>query len=547
MPQALRIRLPDGTTQALPLASEALTLGRSRECNLPFPEDQEMSKLHLRLEPMGAGWVAEDLGSKNGTRLNGQQLAGRILLRPGDLLEVGRLLIEYRDESMPASRPNLILDDDSPALRNTTTVVARLTELLESQEDGPAPLTGAARIRALLHAGRELAGHRPLNELFELILDLAVQAVGCTRGLLLTKEGGRLVSSAARGDSFRISSAVRDRVLEHRESVLVLDAQLDDLLRQRVSIVEQQVRSIMAVPLQTNDCVIGMIYVDSSKAVHPFTKEDLNLLTVLANVAAIRIEHVRLAEVEQAERLMAREMEQAAEIQRRLLPLDAPSMQGLDLAGFHAPCRTVGGDYYDFFEMLDGRALSVVGDVAGKGMPAALLMANLQARVQLLAEECRSITCVVSKLNRALSLHCPSNRFITFFACALNPADGEVTYCNAGHNPPFLIRASGEAEVLREGGIILGIRPAEIYEEHHAHLDCGDMLVLYSDGVTEATEAGKGEAGEDFGMERLAGVLSQNRGLSAHRVIDAVRDAVRAYSGGVATDDDLTLVVIKRT
>lgn len=506
-----------------------------------------MSKRHLRLEPMGSGWVAEDMGSKNGTRLNGQTLSGRILLRSGDLLEVGRLLIEYHDENVPSTRPSLILEDEVPSLANTTTVVARLTELLESQEGGPAPLTGAARIRALLNAGRELAGHRPLKELFELILDLAVQAVGCARGLLLTKEGGALVVGAARGDSFRLSSAIRERVMERRESVLVLDTQLDELLRQRVSIVEQQVRSIMAVPLQTHERVIGMIYVDSSKAVHPFTKEDLNLLTVLANVAAIRIEHVRLAEVEQAEQLMARELQQAAEIQRRLLPLEAPQIYGLELAGFHAPCRTVGGDYYDFFETLDGRSLSVVGDVAGKGMPAALLMANLQARVQLLAEECRSISCVVSKLNRAVSLHCPSNRFITFFACAVHPENGEVTYCNAGHNPALLVRASGEVEVLGEGGIILGIRPAEIYEEHHAQLDRGDTLLLYSDGVTDATKAGMGELGEDFGMDRLSGVLSATRGLPAHGIIDSVRDAVSDFSGGTATDDDITLVVIKRT
>ena len=153
----------------------------------------------------------------------------------------------------------------------------------------------------------------------------------------------------------RISSAVRDRVLESRTSVLVRDTALDEALRKRHSIVAQSVRTLMAVPLQTDDKVIGLIYVDSPEFFRQFTTDDLNLLTVLANVAGIRIERERLAEVEQAERLMAAELEQAAEIQRQLLPSAAPSVPGLDLAGYTAPCRTVGGDYYDFLTLPDGR------------------------------------------------------------------------------------------------------------------------------------------------------------------------------------------------
>src|SRR5207253_7506017 len=162
---------------------------------------------------------------------------------------------------------------------------------------------------------------------------------------------------------------------------------LDQALRGQVSIVEHKVRSMIAVPLQTNDRVIGLIYVDAPHVMREFSREDLNLLTVMANVAAIRIEHARLNEIEEAERAMAKEMEQAAQIQNGLLPSAAPRVEGLDIAGKTVPCRTVGGDYFDYLTFPDGRVGMLVGDVAGKGMPARLLMSSLQASVHLLLEE----------------------------------------------------------------------------------------------------------------------------------------------------------------
>ena len=144
-------------------------------------------------------------------------------------------------------------------------------------------------------------------------------------------------------------------MLNDKTSILVRDAQLDDAFKGRMSIVEQKVHTMMAVPLQTKDRIIGLIYVDSPFVLREFTKDDLSLLTVMANIAAIRIEHARLAEVEQAERIMERDLSQAAEIQRGMLPAQAPDVPGADLAGFNAACRTVGGDYYDFFPYPDGR------------------------------------------------------------------------------------------------------------------------------------------------------------------------------------------------
>ena len=314
-------------------------------------------------------------------------------------------------------------------------------------------------MRALVQAGRELSGRRPLNELFPLILNLSLEAVGAERGAVMILDQGRLVARAVKGEGLEMSTTVRDKVLTEKTSVLVGDVDTNEAFRNQQSIALQQVRSMMAVPLQAEERVIGLIYVDSRSFVRSFDGNDLNLLTVLGNVAAIRIEHERLAEVEQAERLMERDLEQAAIIQRGLLPEAPPKLAWVSLAGHNASCRTVGGDYYDFLPYADGRVGLVLGDVSGKGIPAAILMASLQARVHLLAEEPTDLSHMMSRLNRILAGHCPSNRFVSLFFCVSNPATGELVYCNAGHNPPLLLRRSGEVERLAGSGPVLGILP----------------------------------------------------------------------------------------
>src|SRR5258707_896541 len=236
----------------------------------------------------------------------------------------------------------------------------------------------------------------------------------------MTIEDDELQVRAHRGDGFKISNTVRDRVLREKASLLVRDAQLDQNLREHVSIVEQKVRSMIAVPLQTNDRVIGLIYVDSPHLIREFTREDLNLLTVMANVAAIRIEHARLNEIEAVEKMMANELEQAALIQQRLLPSVAPKVPGMDIAAKTAACRGVGGDYYDFIEFANGHIGMLVGDVAGKGMPAALLGSQLQARVHVVFDDPENLAKKFVRLNKATCGNCPDNRFITFFMGVAN-------------------------------------------------------------------------------------------------------------------------------
>jgi phosphoserine phosphatase RsbU/P len=550
------IRTADGARKTMVLEGERVALGRAHENELHFPEDTSLSRRHLLLELTPDGWAVRDLGSKNGTFVNGARLAAPHRLERGDRIEAGHLTILYEDPSRGAGGDVTFFAGSEADLPPNATIVSDLEGAFSAESaptqsgrvkaavraPGPGSPFDDAAVSALIRAGRELAIRRPLPELFHLILDLSVETVKADRGVLLTVEKDGLLARAARGEGFRISSAVRDRVLHSRQSLLVRDTSLDEALRNRVSISEQNVRTLMAVPLQTADRVIGLIYVDFPALAADLSTRDLDLLTVLANVAAIRIEQERLAIVEEDEHRHALELEQAAEIQRRLLPELPPEVPGAELAGTNAPCRTVGGDYYDFFPLPDGRVAVVIADVAGKGLPASLLMASLQARVQVVLEEPDDLPRRMSRLDRMTARNCPRNRFVTMFLCVFDPQTGEMTYCNAGHNPPLLVRADGSVEPLSGGGLALGMFPDLGYEERRCRMEPGDLLVLFSDGVTEASSPG----GEEFGEERLAGLLTESRGRPAADVLECVSRALAEWSAGAPPTDDITAVAICR-
>ena len=522
----------------------------------------------MALVRTGDTWTVEDLNSKNGTLLNGHKLEKRTHFGPGDRVTAGHLIIEFVDASGIVPETVVFVENTEDSFSSTsTTLVSNLDNVLGPQGElslqppglhaadpnQTAIMQGNPQMRALIRAGRELSEHRPLEELFQVIMDLSTEAVMAGRGVLMTLEGSssatgsskdhlELKVRAARGEGFKISTTVRDRVLRKKESLLVRDAMLDHSLKAQMSIVEQKVRSMIAVPLQTNDRVIGLIYVDQPHMAREFTREDLNLLTVMANVAAIRIEHVRLNEVEEAERAMAKDMQQAALIQNSLLPGKAPVIAGLDIAGKTVACRTVGGDYYDFLQFPDGRVGLLIGDVAGKGMPASLMMSSLHARVHVLFEDGDDLAQKVTRLNKTTCQNCPDNRFITFFMTVADPATGELVYSNAGHNPPLLVRKAGGFDMLKGGGMILGILPKSVYTESRVAMQPGDVLVLFTDGVTEATDP----QGEDFGDERLAALVASMEDRPTADIVEAIHSAVAEYTQGAPAADDITVVVVRR-
>jgi serine phosphatase RsbU (regulator of sigma subunit)/pSer/pThr/pTyr-binding forkhead associated (FHA) protein len=545
-PRELVIRDLDGQSTIIALDRDRITLGRSSANELSYPDDIGLSRQHLAIAGREGKWTVEDLGSKNGTLLNGVRIEKATPFLPGDRISAGHLTIEFAVPGQANQNTVMFVENKEQFSNSATTVVASLGAVLGSQGDDLNKTTvmmqGTPQMRALIDAGRELAGHRPLAELFPLIMDLSTNAVRAGRGVLMTLDGDQLNVRAAHGAGFQISSTVRDRVLKKKDSLLIRDAQLDQALREHMSIVEQKVRSMIAVPLQTNDRVIGLIYVDSPDAIREFTVEDLNLLTVMANIAAIRIEHARLNEIEETERAMAKEMHQAALIQQQLLG-SAPAVEGMDIGAKTVASRAVGGDYYDFIQYPDGRVAIMVGDVAGKGMPAALLMSSLQARAHVVFEEPDHLAQKMTRLNKSTCASCPDNRFITFFTCIADPKTGGVVYTNAGHNPPLVVRATGGFETLQgAGGVILGILPMAQYQEASVTLNSGDILVLFSDGVTEAVDP----EDHDFGEERLAKLVGLMRDRPASEIVEEVHRAVHAFTQGAPAADDITVVVARR-
>ncbi len=478
----LVIQGPEGEARKIALQKDLLSLGRSADNDLAYPNDPWLSRYHLRFERHPNGWQVLDCESRNGTILNSASLKEPHLLSAGDRIYAGHLTIEVRSETSDTSRGIVsFIPGPKEAFERKATVVTNLEKVLGQTnvtykaKPDDATLATTRVVRALIRAGQELSSHRPLDELFDVILDLSLSAVEAMRGVILTLEkDGELEVRASKGDDFKISTAVRDRVLREKCSLMVSDAQLDKAFREQQSIVAHKVRSIMAVPLQTGDRVIGLIYVDTGDLISPFSQEDLDLLTVMANVAAIRIEQARLIEVEQSEKLMESELAAASEIQSSLLPTEAPAYEGYEIAGFNLPCRTVGGDYYDFVPYRDGRLAVVVGDVSGKGLAASLMMSSLQARVHMLTESSPDPASALSILNRNVAKRCPPGKFITVFFGLLDPMNGRLQYANAGHNYPLLVREDGSTVGLIGHGMVMGILETLHYQTFETQLVPGE-------------------------------------------------------------------------
>lgn len=539
----LVIDSPNTATIRVPLAKEQYRLGRASSNELAFPADSKLSREHLNIQRVDGSWILRDLNSRNGTFVNGARISEPKRLTHGDRIAAGHLSIrydtcgEFKDAKSSEIRfvEHEFTNANQPVSLNLKSALEKSTDLA-----GRSTLQ-ESHLGALVRAARELAGQGALDRLFELVLKFSLEAVNASRGVVMMRnENGDLEARAIRGDDFQISRTVRDLVTKQGRSLLVRDARSHRDFASLTSIVAQEVRSILAVPLQTDDVVIGLVYLDSLNFVREFTVDDLNVVTLMANIAAIRIEHARLVQQEESRKLLDRDLERAAEIQRRLLPAQAPKVAGLDLAGYNAPCRTVGGDYYDFFTYPDGRVALLIGDVSGKGLGAALLMSSLQARAQVFFEDPKDLAAQVSRLNRSVAINCPGNCFITFFAAVLNPSNGELVYCNAGHNAPFLIRRSGKVEQLGATGIPLGIARDATYDRQGCHVETEDILILFSDGVTEAHGL---DADREFGEERLLSIVQSARSLSVDGIVQRIREELLSFLQGAPPSDDITLVI----
>jgi serine phosphatase RsbU (regulator of sigma subunit) len=316
----------------------------------------------------------------------------------------------------------------------------------------------------------------------------------------------------------------------------------DPRFQSQNSVVLSQIRSVMAVPLASGEETFGMVYVDNPFHSR-FKEEDLKVLTTIASVASIKIEHERLLDERLEKRRMEEELKVASEIQMRLQPVAPPNIPGWEMTGVSFPCREIGGDYYDFIKRKrDNRFVVAVGDVSGKGTGAALLMSSLHAAVRAQAQTRATISEVMGEINQYIYENSPSNKFLTLFYGELDPETSILTYSNGGHNTPILARRSGEVFRLDKGGLPIGMMQNVSYQEDSIRFEPGDVLVIYSDGITESIN----ERDEEFDDERLIEVVVNNLNRSASGIRDRIDEALSRFVGTTAPVDDMTLMIIKR-
>jgi sigma-B regulation protein RsbU (phosphoserine phosphatase) len=407
------------------------------------------------------------------------------------------------------------------------------------------------RLALLYRLSQAFNSSLDLNEVLNRVMDEVIAATRAERGFVMLQEAdGRLVFRVARGmdqetiddPQFQVSRSVVERTAREGQPILTSDAQSDDRFSMRRSVKVLGLRSILCVPLKTKDQVSGVVYVDNRLQVGIFTEADLELLTAIASSAAIAIENARLYQVAVEKGRLERELQVAREVQASFLPRETPQVPGWEFVARWQPAREVAGDYYDFIPF-DGEQLGlVIADVSDKGMPAALFMALTRSIVRASVGRAPSPADGIAHANRLICADSTRGMFVTLFYALLNPPTGEITYVNAGHNPPLLCRADqDQLTQLARTGMALGVVEDTPFEQHTLRLNPGDFMLLYTDGVTDATDAHE----QDFGMERLQRVILDHRHAPAAEAMAALEQAIRDFAGPTAPFDDMAVVVIK--
>jgi sigma-B regulation protein RsbU (phosphoserine phosphatase) len=561
----LIVKYPDRNSDIFPLGRLRITIGRSARNDLCIP-DPFASRVHAEVRREGDQYFLQDLGSANGTLYNGATVEGGVTLAPGGRIQIGETEIVFDDggadpnlHATMITDPNVIgpVPEATIAMNSADRTTSGLLEAIEgarTQPDSDAPVKRAARQSDLLalisKVGVTLLASATLSETLQQIASLVFEAVPAERCSIMMRDEGsddlkvavaRLRERQGEVGEIRVSRTIMEEVVGKGKAVLTSDAQHDPRFMSSTMTL-QGIRSVLAVPLGVGEKVFGIIYADSPIAEAKFTEDHLKVLTTLASVAAIRVENARLLEEQLDRERLEHELQLASEIQQRFQPTAPPHVDGYELQGISFPCYEIGGDYYDFIARRDGRMVIALGDVSGKGTAAALLMSSLHAAVHAQAASHSSLVETISAVNNYLAENIPSNRFVTLFYAELNPVTGSLAFINAGHNPPVIVHAAGTIENLSSGGLPLGIMPNSPYREGRTQLQPGDVLVIYSDGVSEAVNP----QGEEFGAQRLQGVVGLNIERSAAGIRDRIESALTKFAQGTPAADDITLVIVKR-
>ena len=531
-----------GQPRRMALRKQELFVGRRSDSDIVLT-DPYVSRRHARLVRQERGYTVIDLNSTHGTFVNGKRVQERVL-EAGDKIRMGPGPSEF---SYLGS-----VETDGKRTLNLEKSVLQLSAVLPPVASAASELEKISHILDFQYQwGQTFSADRMLGQL----LESALRVSGAERGFLLTFSGRKfdyVVGMDHRGEhlsesEFSTSRTVVEQVGRQGESLLMTEG-IDQEFAAQESIVNMRLRAVACMPLKwisddgDGPAVRGILYLDSRKAMHMLSGLDQKILTRLALEASNVFEKLELIRSLEERKRVQQELALAQATQRALLPQTLPDSGSFSVHASSTPTRYVGGDYYDFLDPDSEDLTGVLADVSGKGVPAALLSSFLQGVLEVGFGSSLSLGEAVTGANNHLFQKTPSNRFVTLFLFRVKPS-GEGKYVSAGHNPAYVYRvATGGIEELLPCGMILGAFEDVTYESVPFHLNVGDILVVYSDGVTEAMDSN----GEMFGEARLMDVVRESATSGGAAVQEAILAAVPSFMGQASADDDLTVLVVEK-
>jgi serine phosphatase RsbU (regulator of sigma subunit) len=520
-----------------PLEGRETLVGRHPDCQIVL-RDSTVSRRHARITYDGKHYFVDDVGSQHGTRVNDEELRQPHLLRDGDEIQLSQVRLVFRDD---------VKDSGD----HSSTIITSL-DVLHSDTGTIADLHAAPKWKALLEITRSLGVSLDLQTVLPKVLGNIFQLLPqASRGCVMLAEppDGSLRPAAVRHSKGAqdgppaISRTITENVISEGKAILVTDAGEDERFQASESVLDFQMRSVICAPLVgASNVPLGMIHLDAQDPLQRFSAEDLDVLVNIANLVGQAVDHAHLHQTALQFDRRERDLETARQVQTHFLPRERPSVAGYDLFDYYNPADAVGGDYFGYTILPDGQLAIAVGDVAGHGIPAALLMARLcsEARYCLVTNLIPSDA--VESLNRELSKQTFSY-FITFALCVLDPLRHELTVVNAGHMPPLLRRRdTGQIEAVAPdiSSPPLGIDPDLRYEQARIALAPGDLMMLYTDGVSEA----RGPSGAMYGTERIEEVAAKSGGPKD--TLKRLLSDVRRFTKGNKQEDDVCVVAFSR-
>ena len=532
MPGA-RLEINDGLgSRVVPIDKPLIAIGRRGENDLRL-SGSDVSRDHAEIAQSNGSYILRDRGSRYGTFVNGEQVSERSL-RHGDHIQFGRA---------SGTEVRFLIEDAPPPSsdRQQLTAVGDIRQLA-----------------SLLEGLRALGSGRVVDEVLALVLDAAIEVTGAERGfIMLATDGGGLEMKLARmrgkitlpGSRFDTSRKIPEEVFATGDVKIVADLLDGDLANVHMGTVALGIRHVLCVPLRlvryldradlpSDTKTTGVLYLDSREKGSLLSANTRAALDSMATEAGVAIENARLYRQTLEQARIEHELKIAAEIQRALLPPGRHAGAFYQAMGTSLPSRSIGGDFFDFIERLDGSFGFAVGDVSGKGPAAALLTAKIQGLFSAQIDEGTPAQ-TIRTVNRGLTRRAVEAKYATVFHATLSPS-GVLTYCNAGHNPPLLYGEAGLRR-LESGSMPVGFFEHAPYADQTEQLRHGDVLVVYSDGVTEALDV----QGQEFGEERLVKILQERHDDDATAILDAIISEVKTFSHGAPQHDDVTAMTVK--